>query len=659
MMMRTMSGSLVLFGGLVSLAWAADPPPPPPQPTAEQAAAWSAAAEQLVAAAQKYRAAHEDDRHSADVEICGKAVQWVLRHREFPQAKSVAATEAVLKIGQERLKELEADDKQWLNRAGMTTVYGYVSALDDSVQPFAVTLPADFDPQSRKRWPLHLVLHGRDGNLTEVSFIQRHEKAKPKEPLPVIQLDVFGRTNNAYRWAGEADVFEALAATKRLFPIDDQRVTLWGFSMGGAGAWHLGLHHPDEWSSVGAGAGFCDTVVYQQMKEPLSPLHSKLVRIYDAVDYTLNAANVPTVGYGGELDKQLLAAQTMHDKAKTLGVDIALLVGPKTEHKFHPDSWKEFLAFHQRATATGRPVFPAPAKIRFTTCTPKYNQCVWLTLEEQLIPYEPSTVEAAVDEATGVLNVTTKNVAVLQIARDVADAIVIDGGPKLALNSAAGGLLPGVYFEKTAEGWNLWEYRQSHEYITKPSLTKRHNRQGPIDDAFTRAFLCVKGTGKPWSQAHQEYADWNLERFAREYDKWFRAKLPIIEDRQVTEDLMETHNLILFGDPGSNSLIARVVDQLPLSWTKQELSVRGETHSADQRSVPLIYPNPLSPAHYVVLNSGHTFHEAEFKASNAQLYPRLGDIGVVEFVRRPDGSFLEKTVWSEILDGQWNFPHPK
>ena len=44
----------------------------------------------------------------------------------------------------------------------------------------------------------------------------------------------------------------------------------------------------------------------------------------------------------------------------------------------------------------------------------------------------------------------------------------------------------------------------------------------------------------------------------------------------------------------------------------------------------LIYPNPLNPGRYVVLNSGHTFHAADFQGTNALLYPRLGDYAVLK-----------------------------
>lgn len=635
------------------LTFAADPPLPV-RPTEDQRAEWAQRANAVITKLSEWKSTHDDLRPAADVEIAAKAVLWILKHNEFHKPNYLDGTATAVTLAEKRLAELTAGKPSWLSRSGQSTVLGYYSALDGSVQPLAVTLPKGFDPTLRKKWPLQVVLHGRDGVLTETSFIQRFEGKTPKEDPAWIQLDVFGRTNNAYRWAGEADVFEALATVKRLYPIDEARITLWGFSMGGAGAWHLGLHHPDQWSSVGAGAGFSDTVKYLNIKEPLSPLHTKLVRIYDAVEYALNAADVPIIGYGGELDKQLAASQMMHARGKELGVDIPLLIGPQTEHKFHPDSWKEFLAFHTAASEKGRPPLLSQRHIRFTTCTVKYNQCDWITIEEQAEPYEPSEIDAQIDDQ-GVLRVKTKNVAVLQIVRDVADAVVLDDGPAMPLTSAAGGLLPGVYFVKNAEGWKTWDYRTSHDYLTKPGVSKRHNVQGPIDDAFTRAFICVRGTGTPWSREHHDWAESTLQRFEQEYDKYLRAKLPVITDRQFNEELFETHNVILFGDPGSNSVLAKVVDQLPLAWNKTSLEVRGEKYDADRHGVPLVYPSPFNHNRYVVVNSGHTFHKAEFEGSNAQLYPRLGDIAVTQFRRGQDGQFSETVLWSDVFGTQWNF----
>lgn len=66
----------------------------------------------------------------------------------------------------------------------------------------------------------------------------------------------FGRINGAgWRWAGERDVFEPIAAVKKRFNIDDKRIILRGFSRVGEGAWHISLHHPDRFAAAEIGAG--------------------------------------------------------------------------------------------------------------------------------------------------------------------------------------------------------------------------------------------------------------------------------------------------------------------------------------------------------------------------------------------------------------------
>jgi hypothetical protein len=85
----------------------------------------------------------------------------------------------------------------------------------------------------------------------------------------------------------------------------------------------------------------------------------------------------------------------------------------------------------------------------------------------------------------------------------------------------------------------------------------------------------------------------------------------------------------LFGDPWSNSVIAKVISKLPLKWTKDEITLAGRTVSASTYAPVLVYPNPLHPNRYVVINSGHTFSDADWRGTNANLYPHVGDYALV------------------------------
>lgn len=640
---------LLVLLGLLATPTGAQPP------SDEARAELTRGLEELQAQLADLKRQLPEESRIADAEIFAKAVEWNLRHDEFFDKRYEKDSLAALEHGKRRAEQLAERQTPWMGRTG-SSILAYVSKVDGSVQPYALSLPEGIDPSDGKRWPLHVNLHGRSGGKrNEVRFIREHEGKALPEGQDFIQLDVFGRIDNAYRFSGETDVFEALQDVKRRFRIDDTRITLRGFSMGGAGAWHLGVHHPSLWSSVGPGAGFIDFYKYQKQTEKLPPHQDAVLHIYDALDYAMNAANVPVCTYGGELDAQLAAGQRMTEAAQELGIDIKLLIGPKTGHKFHPDSLREFMAFHREHSQRGRPSYPGRSHIRFITYTVKYNHCEWLTVEEMIRQYEPATVEGGVDPATGLLKIKTQNVAVLQIARDVADHIEIDG-TRLPLLAAADGLLPGVYYARAGDRWSVLDYEASRAFTNNPDLQKRHDLQGPIDDAFMQPFVCVRGTGTPWSAELNDWAQWTLSRFDREFDKWLRGRIPQIDDTQLTDEMIANQNLVLFGDPGSNQVLAKIVDRLPIRWTKDGLEVNGQEYDTSTHGVSLIYPNPLNPRQYVVINSGHTFHERDFKASNAWLFPRLGDIAVQKFQRKDDGTYDESTAWAALFNSSWQLP---
>lgn len=597
----------------------------------------------------------------ADVQVFEKAAAWMLRFSEFPKEPWVGQLQRVLSEGRRRASRLLEGAPDWNLRVG-TTIRGYVSAVDGSVQPYALTLPEGVDPVTAKRWPVHVVLHGRADQMNEVNFIERMDGRGPgasrnERPGQWLQLDVYGRGNNAYRWAGETDVFEALADLKTRFRVDENRVVLHGFSMGGAGAWHLGLHHPDQWCSVGAGAGFVDFYQYQK-KDPVAdrlPWAQHLtLGIYDAVDYALNAANVPVVTYGGERDPQLLASTTMQKRTGELQVPLQVLIGAGMGHEFDADSRRKFMDFHLERSLVGRPQYGQRKKLRFSTRSLRYSRCDWLRIEEQLVSYQPSTAEGEIDELD-TLRLTTRNVALLRLSREIAGTVVIDGS-ELELRGAAEGLLPDVWFRRESDdSWTVLGYQESRAISRNPGVRKRPGLQGPIDDALMGSFLCVQGTGVPLHPAAGEWSEAALQNFREEFAKWFRGDVRVVTDQELTEQMIAEHHLILFGDPGSNSVLARVLPQLhgqPVEWNAERIRVGQREWSAAEHGLVLIHPNPLNRSKYVVLNSGHTFHERDFRASNAWLFPRLGDAAVLR-LSGAAGNAESAIQWSGIFDSGW------
>ncbi|MGE3821360.1 MAG: alpha/beta hydrolase-fold protein [Isosphaeraceae bacterium] len=576
-----------------------------------------------------------------DVAVYLKAAQWVDRLGEYFDARDVATTLAVIDRGTARAGHLAAGGPvPWASTRG-AVIRAYTSKVDGSVQPYAVIVPEglEFGPENRAR--LDVILHGRNQTLSEVRFIATHDgKPAPPSAAGKITLHVFGRTNNAYRWAGEADVFEAIEAVKSDYPIDDRRVVLRGFSMGGAGAWHLGLHHPSLWSSVEAGAGFTETKNYAKLKD-VPEYQLKTLRIYDAEDYALNAFNVPIVGYGGEDDPQLQASTNVVEALKRLGFtlsteglltraeefDFLRVVGANMGHKVDPASAKIMDAFHDERASPNGP--RRPRRSRFVTYTLKYGKAAWFSIEAMTRHYDRAEVDAEIQDSRVIVH-KAENVDVLAVDRHAGRTLTI-GGTEFPLELAAEGLLPNVYFRRVEEAQGSWrplDHDESRAFEENAERGKRRGLQGPIDDAFTGPFLCVRGTGKPRFAAVARWSDDRLARFQDEWPRFLRGDLRVKKDVEVNQEDIENYHLILFGDPDSNWLIGRVNKDLPLDWGREWLNLGGESYAAAEHAPVLIAPNPLNPRRYVVINSGHTFGAREFRGTNALLHPRLGDWAV-------------------------------
>jgi hypothetical protein len=167
----------------------------------KQIAAKSSRLGQMLAALRKQGVA---DNVLADAEVYLRGARAIVRHNEFFHKDSTAWTLDGLDRGMLRARFLASGETPWLLASGQTVARGYRSRIDGSVQPFAVTYPHDYGKDPKKRWRVDVELHGRDTSLTEVKFLNSHngDRAVPKDQ-DFVKLSIFGRGNNAYRWAGE------------------------------------------------------------------------------------------------------------------------------------------------------------------------------------------------------------------------------------------------------------------------------------------------------------------------------------------------------------------------------------------------------------------------------------------------------------------------
>ncbi len=637
---------LCLLLGLPALPMAAQQQPPPPAPynlTGEERRELQAREEQLQ---ERLRSLKLEKEKAADAVVFLHIARMADELNLYTRKEDVAEVMRGLDIGLARCDALAAGMSPWKTDPGRH-LRGYLSKIDGSVQPYGVTLPAGYLHGSGRAARLDVVLHGR--GPTEITFLRQQEPkpgtrgAEPPQQA-FITFEPFGRGNNGWRWAGESDVFEALEQVRTDYKIDPNRVVLRGFSMGGHGAWHLSMHYPGEWCSASPGAGFTDTRRYLKITTPVPPREEAAWRIYDAVDYAPNLFNIPVVGYGGEDDPQLQATLNMKEAAEKAGVPLSILIGPKTAHAYHPATFDEIMRQLARHTRN-----PQREQVQFTTYTLKYNRCHWVAIDALDEHYKKATVRA---DCTGsAVEVTTENVRALTL--DVLPrprfSLRIDG-QELKIKP-----LEAVHLVRTDGKWRT---------IARPLREgKMPGIQGPIDDAFTSPFLVVKPSGSGWSPMVRQYTEQALATFKREWRIGFRGELVATPDIEVPDRAFGHVNLILFGDPASNTIIKRMISRLPIKWTAAGLEVNGKKYSPDHVPV-LVFPNPFlrvpgMPRRYVVINSGHTFTEADLVRSNAYLTPKLADWAVL--LPKPGkeaGRLDAEVVDSDFFDEEWKFRRP-
>ena len=603
----------------------------------------------------------------ADVAIFHKAGRALQENPdEFFVPEDVAKHLTMIEQGVTRAQDLLAGRSPWTTQPARR-LHGYVSALDGSVQPYGLRVPAFYDGSKPVR--LYVWLHGREQRLTEAAFFDRVQRVTPSTSNPAdegqIQLDVYGRWNGiAYHWAGEADVFEAIAAVRARYKIDPQRIILRGFSMGGCGAWHIALHHPGFFAAAEIGAGTWPS----RSQLPGFPAYQEgPLRIYENInDWSLNAFNLPIAGHGGEnetgtssipppppgtkargqLESSLhVRAQLEKEGFPSTGDPFDLRVpGPparffiskNTGHGTGPEVRQKLDTFLKEHGDRG---LVSADHIRFVTFTTRYPHSGWVSVEHLAKHYQRAEVNARRLEGGRRYEVTTQNITRLTLRDTIsAGTLAIDGQTLLVKPATV------LTVEKSNGRWAM----------AKPvkGLHKSHTLQGPIDDAFLSPFLLVRSTGQPWNPAAHQQALRLLARFDRLYAKGLRAHPRVKDDKDVTADDIAKYNLVLFGDPGSNRWIAKVQGKTPLRWTRRQVSFGAQSYPAADHIPALVYPNPLAPQRYVVINSGMTIEDREYRGEYGM--PRLGDYAILRINAQEE---WPDVVTAGLFSETWQLSH--
>jgi hypothetical protein len=606
-----------------------------------------------------------------DVEVFLKAVRYAIDLHEFYDAKKdVAKAHKLLDEAEKRLTELESGEHSWTT-ATRLVVRGYQAF--DGPQPYGVVYPKDFDPQGERRYPIYLWLHGRGDKSTDLHFIhERMTQIGQLGEVDAIVLHPFGRQCVGFKFAGEIDVFAALehfSTASGDLPIrDDVHPVLIGFSMGGAGAWHIGAHYATSFAAVAPGAGFAETARYTKTDPATVPWYErKLWGLYDVPDYTRNLFNTQVIAYSGENDKQIQAARVMEEAFAAQGRKLTHLIGPGVEHKYELKTLNELKGRLQQITAAA---LKEPTEEHIQTQTLRYGRAQNIEAVALIKHWEDSRIDAEQIGEGDTLRyvIKTKNIAALQVrASPQCQSAMIDDQKLSFTEEEASGIF--LRFEQAKGKWQLVQN-------FKPGVYKRaglssHGLQGPIDDAFFEPFIVVAPSGKSKHPLVQRWVEFEMQHFIQRWRALMRGDVPVKKDTEITPQDIQNANLICFGDPDSNAIIRRAAGKLPVSWQGSDVVAGKQRFAADSHVPALIYPNPLHTKreapiplaeesslydgpNYLVINSGLTFREAHDK-TNSQQNPKLPDWAVIDLTQLPDAKAPGRIAAAGFFDEEWKW----
>ena len=465
----------------------------------------------------------------------------------------------------------------------------FVSGIDGSVQYYGVQ-PAQ--PVTDARPALVLTLHGAG-----VEGIGQAEAYSSKTWAHIVAPT--NRRPFGFDWEdwGRDDAMEVLDTAQRELGTDPARTYLTGHSMGGHGAWHLGVTYPDRFAAVGPSAGWPSFSSYTRRRraEETTEMAALLRRAALPSDTLSLVRNLEPLGvyvlHGGADDNVPPAqAQIMLDALEPYHNALTYHEEPHAGHWWGNDDepgadcvdWAPMFDLFARSV---RPASDAVRDVRFTTANPGISSSShWVCIEAQASMSRPSSVDLRYDPHSRAFTGATENVARLRLdTRHAmpADAILValDGqtlDPIAPVDEA------GIWLRRDGETW-------VDIPAPEPAL-KGPNRYGPFKRAFGRNMVFVYGT----TGADDENA-WAHDKARLDAETfWYRGNgaVDMVRDVELTDAMISSRNIILYGNADTNAAWNTLLPDSPVSAFRGGFRVGAREIPGDDLAGLFVWPIP-------------------------------------------------------------------
>lgn len=519
----------------------------------------------------------------------------------------------IVKDTEKDLAKLESGKNPFADKRGIF-LKSYRSKLEGGFESYFVDIPYGYSEE--KVWPLVFQLHGYVG--LGVPF----QQPIPDHREDCITVAPHGKGSIDYKWVAEQEILQVLEQVSAAYKIDPSRIYIQGHSMGGTGAWSLAANFPHLFAAISTSAGNSDHKVWEKLWElpevahgsPLKGLHDFLEDADSAISYAENFMNTPVYCVHGAIDRinPVEHSRNMVARLKEVGCPIEydeIVLAPHTSELLTSTKTQiDWLLKYQLKE------FPEKVRLKASRLKHARNAWVQITALENLLKFAEVEAERRADS----LQLKTVNVSELElkIPQGVMEEVAGDGqlvievdGLKLSAKVEKD-LQPSIikikkYFTRKIGSDPLhrvpmlggrWEVSEK----TLDGLHKRAGLEGPIEDAFTSPFVVSYGTqGK--DPLENTILKREVEALAEQWRMRFGYGFNVFKDTEVTDEQVESSNLICYGRPDQHRIVSKAVESLPVKFEQNKIRLDDDAFEGDDLGAKFCYPNPLNPNRYIVV----------------------------------------------------------
>jgi dienelactone hydrolase len=422
--------------------------------------------------------------------------------------------------------------------------------------------------------------------------LQESEAAMAGE-LGAMVLMPYGRRNTDFQGVGERDVLDTIHETQALFSVDPQRLYLMGVSMGGRGCWHIAAHHPGMFAAIAPISGHTDMPRWWGWDKTKMPVWKLWLNARDnPIDLAENLRNLPIFLQHGGADTLIPTEQSrlMVARLKELGIPVEYTEYEGQSHYIYwdPETYRKSFQFLVKYRLN-----PSPTRVTLKAYSLDYASAYWLSTDSFLRWGQPGYVDAQTSPDRTSLTLQTDNLQWLcfnlvqaPVQQQGQVRIITGGVARAAHAGVANWSCTLIDRSPTAPGW----------------CTKRPGLCGPLDQAFNGPFLLVVGTGGGERAAANLRAQ--VELWVDQWELYCDGRPPVVNDTEVTGKQIEGYNLVLFGTPQTNSVLAKLAGKLPVQIGDHRYQVGRRVYQGPTLGLALVYPNPLAPRRLVAVFAG-------------------------------------------------------